>query len=132
MTEHIGLIGTIVLFEFFSLTHIKVFLDQRAVLLLGREIGFPLQEIILMDSFRYGRFSGYGRWFILAIIWWYFSWKYALGLFVLEFFLSLIAPIPRASYREAMDRFKKISKTHPELEELYIRAKFAVREKDLC
>ena len=116
------LIIAVIVFEMFSLSYLKIFLDQRAVLEIGRTINYDLRNIIQMDSYKQHSFIKYGRWIILVIILYLFGWKIPVGLFIVETILSAIVPVPQQSYQEAMRKFRIISSGNTYLMQLYKEA----------
>ncbi len=118
------MIIAIIIFEAFSFTYIKIFLDQRAVLDIGRAIGCDIRDLIQMESYKSHTFVKYGRWVILAGIFYLFGWQYAVGLFIFETVLSAVMPVPAKSYQEALYIFKTISRGDPGLMQLYDKAEY--------
>lgn len=125
------LLIAIIIFEAFSLAYIKIFLDQRAVLDIGRAIGCDIRDLIQMESYKSHAFIKYGRWVILAGIFYLFGWKYAVGLFIIETVLSAVMPVPLKSYREAIYIFRVVSKGDPGLMQLYDKAEYFLRSNGI-
>jgi len=125
------LVVAIVIFEAFSLSYLKIFLDQRAVLDIGRVVQCDLRSLVPMESYQSHRFAKYSRWVVLAFIFYFFGWKYVAGLYVAELMLMAAAPVPESAYREAMDNFRRISRGCEDMEQLYDRAEMVLRSKGI-